>query len=107
MMCELNGNLFDSGWRILNTEWNCRYRVKSGVVYVFINTNLTSMPETGRISLGTIPLQNYGFTTLRYTTIMPTDGAHGFLMLNSDGSVLFEVSTPSRWNYGLVLGIAD
>ena len=65
------------------------------------------MPETGRISLGTIPLQNYGFTTLRYTTIMPTDGAHGFLMLNSDGSVLFEVSTPNRWNYGLVLGIAD
>lgn len=92
---------------MLNTEWGCRYRVKSGVVYVFINTNLTSMPEIGRRALGTIPLHNYGFTTIRYTTIMPTNGAYGFLMIDSGGNVFFEVTTPNRWNYGMVLGIAD
>lgn len=103
----LNASLSDSGWRMLNTEWGCRYRVKSGVVYVFINTNLTSMPEIGRRALGTIPLHNYGFTTIRYTTIMPTNGAYGFLMIDSGGNVFFEVTTPNRWNYGMVLGIAD
>ena len=71
-MC--NASLSDSGWRILNTEWNCRYRVKSGVVYVFINTNLTSMPETGRRALGTIPLwycrliTRYSHINIEYVT---------------------------------------